>query len=108
LIDASALSAIAALNNVSPPRIKDWTLPEFPLVKKPIAVTIAKIGDKLMVDPSLEEESVMDARLTITTIEDGSICAMQKGGIGFFTLEELEEAYALAREKAEELRRHVG
>lgn len=108
LIDASALSAIAALNNVSPPRIKDWTLPEFPLVKKPIAVTIAKIGDKLMVDPSLEEESVMDARLTITTIEDGSICAMQKGGIGFFTLGELEEAYALAREKAEELRRHVG
>jgi len=108
LIDASALAAIAALFNVRPPEEEDWKLPEFPISKCPVAVTVAKIDDKLVVDPCLDEERVMDARLTITTIEDGSICAMQKGGIGYFTREELEQAYDLANAKASELRAKLG
>lgn len=108
LIDASALAAIAALWHMKMEGIGDWTLPEFPILKKPIAVTIAKINGKLMVDPCLDEENVMDARITITTTEDGSICAMQKGGIGYFTPEELEAAYEMARGRAVELRKHVG
>jgi len=108
LIDASALAAIAALWHMKMEGIEDWTLPEFPILKKPIAVTIAKINGKLMVDPCLDEENVMDARITITTTEDGSICAMQKGGIGYFTPEELEAAYEMARSRAVELRKHVG
>lgn len=108
LIDASALAAIAALLNVKLPEDEAWTLPEFPLQKKPVAVTVAKINGKLMVDPRLDEESVMDARITMTTIEDGSICAMQKGGIGHFSREELEQAYELARAKAAELRAKLG
>jgi exosome complex RNA-binding protein Rrp42 (RNase PH superfamily) len=59
---------------------------------------------EVVVDPCLDEERVMDARLTITTIEDGSICSMQKGGRGYFTREELEQAYDLASAKAVELR----
>lgn len=108
LIDASALAAIAALWHTKMEGIEGWTLPEFPILKKPIAVTIAKINGKLMVDPCLDEENVMDARITITTTEDGSICAMQKGGIGYFTPEELEAAYEMARGRAVELRKHVG
>lgn len=108
LIDASALAAIAALTNVKPPAEEDWKLPEFPLSKKPVAVTIAKIDDKLVVDPCLDEERVMDARLTITTIDDGSICAMQKGGTGYFTREELQQAYDLASAKAVEQRAKLG
>lgn len=107
LIDASALAAIAALWHMKMEGIDGWTLPEFPILKKPIAVTVAKINEKLMVDPCLDEESVMDARITITTMEDGSICAMQKGGIGCFTQEELELAYELARSRAPELRKHI-
>jgi exosome complex component RRP42 len=61
-----------------------------------------------MVDPSLDEQNVMDARLTITTIEDDSICAMQKGGIGYLTVEEIKAACELARIKAAELRKHLG
>lgn len=107
LIDASALAAMAALLNVKPPKDEEWKLEQFPIQKRPIAVTVTRINDKLMVDPCLDEESVMDARLTIATTEDGSICAMQKGGTGYFSLEQTEQAYQLARAKASELRDHL-
>ena len=108
LIDASALAAIAALLNAKPPEDEAWTLPEFPIQKKPVAVTVAKINNKLIIDPCLDEEGVMDARISIATIEDGSICAMQKGGIGCFSREELEQAYELARTEGAELRAKLG
>lgn len=108
MLDASALAAIAALSDVKPPDSEEWKLPGFPLTRKPIAVTLAKINDTLMVDPTLDEELVMDARLTVITAEDGDICALQKGGAGYFFIEELEEAYRIAREKAAELRSLVG
>ncbi len=108
LIDVSALAAIAALLNAKPPEDEAWTLPEFPIQKRPVAVTVAKINSKLMVDPCLAEEGVMEARITITTIEDGSICAVQKGGIGCFSREELEQAYEMARAEGAELRAKLG
>lgn len=108
LIDASALAAIAALLNAKPPEDEAWTLPEFPIQKRPVAVTVAKINSKLMIDPCLAEEGVMDARITIATIEDGSICAVQKGGIGCFSREELEQAYEMARAEGAELRAKLG
>ncbi len=108
LIDASALAAIAALLNAKPPEDEAWTLPEFPIQKRPVAVTVAKINSKLMIDPCLDEEGVMDARITIATIEDGSICAVQKGGIGCFSREELEQAYEMARAEGAELRAKLG
>ena len=105
LIDVSALGAIAALLDVKPPEDEAWTLPEFPVNKKPIAVTVGKINGQLLVDPSLEEDQVLDARLTVITTEDGSICALQKGGSNYFLREEIERAYILAKEKGEELRK---
>ncbi len=108
LFDAAASAALAALLNIKPPVDEAWTLPEFPLTKQPVAITIAKIDEKLLVDPSLDEERVMDARLTITTSKDGSICALQKGGVGYFMKEDLEQAYDLASAKASELRTRLG
>lgn len=108
LIDASALAAIAALLNAKPPEDEAWTLPEFPIQKRPVMVTVAKINNKLMVDPCLDEEGVMEARISIATVEDGSICAMQKGGIGWFSREELEQAYKLVQAEGAELRSKLG
>jgi len=108
LIDASALAAIAALLNAKPLENEAWTLPEFPIQKRPVTVTVAKINNKLIIDPCLDEEGVMDARISIATIEDGSICAMQKGGIGCFLREELEQAYEMARAEGAELRAKLG
>jgi len=71
----------------------------------PAMVTIAKVGDKLLVDPTFEEESIMEARLNIATIDNGNICAMQKGGVTPLTNEELKNAVKLATSKGKELRK---
>jgi exosome complex component RRP42 len=116
LIDASALAAMAALMNTKvfnyevenfEVKIKPGFTP-LPVRRHPVAVTFAKINDKLVVDPWLEEEQIMDARLTITTDDDGNVCAVQKGGSGFFTLKQVLEAVQIAREKASEIRKKLG
>jgi exosome complex component RRP42 len=115
LIDASAIATLAALLNT---KMFKYELEEgevivkpgytpLPIQNYPIAVTFAKINDKLAVDPWLEEEQVMDARLTMTIEKDGKICAIQKGGTGYFTAEQIMEAAKLAKEKAAELRKLV-
>lgn len=115
LIDASAVCALSALMNTEMPSFRVVEGEE--LVKSeahplevedyPIAVTVVKIGDFLLVDPALEEEEIMDARLTISFDKDGNVCAVQKGGSGIFTVEDVEKAVKLAREKAEEIRKIV-
>jgi exosome complex component RRP42 len=115
LIDASALAALAALLNT---KVFNYEVEEgevrikpgytsLPMRNYPIAVTFAKINDKLVVDPWLEEERVMEARLTMTIEKDEKICALQKGGIGHFTIQQILEAAKIAREKAAELRKLV-
>jgi len=115
LIDASAMAAFAALLNTKMRKyeLKDGEVTikpgytPLPVMNHPIAVTLAKINDRLVADPALEEEPVMDARLTITTGKDGKICAVQKGGDGYFTREQILEATKMAKEIAEELRKRV-
>lgn len=115
LIDASALAALAALLNTKminyemegdEVKIKPGYTP-LPVRKHPIAITLAEIGDKLIVDPWLEEEQIMDARLTITIDDDGNVCAMQKGGSGYFTPKQVFEAAKIAKKKAEEIRKKL-
>jgi exosome complex component RRP42 len=55
----------------------------------------------------LEEELVMSSRLTVTTNRDGNICAMQKGGLGTFTDQEVRQAVKTAIEKGKEIREIV-
>ena len=115
LIDASALAAVAALINTKMGKyeVEDGevkTKPGYeplPMKKHPITVTCAKIGDKLVVDPSLEEEQVMDARISIAFDDDDNICAVQKGGAGYFEPKELVEAARIAKEKATEMRKKL-
>jgi len=115
LIDASALAAIAALVNTKmfnyevkegEIKIKPGYKP-LPIRNYPIAVTCGKINDKLIVDPWLEEEQVMDARVTMAIEKDGKICAMQKGGYGYFSAQQISEASKIVQQKAVELRKLV-
>jgi exosome complex component RRP42 len=115
LIDASALAAVAALLNTKMPNyeIKDGEVKiktgytPLPIKSRPITVTIAKINDKLIVDPWLEEEQIMDARISMAINDDGNICAVQKGGSGYFTQQEIAEATKIAQKKAAELRKKL-
>ena len=115
LIDASAIASLAALLNTKvfnyemendEVKIKPGYA-QLPIINHPLPVTLAQIQDRLITDPSLEEEQVMDARLTITLDKDDTICAVQKGGNGYFTLEQISEAVKTAREKAQNLRKIV-
>jgi exosome complex component RRP42 len=115
LIDASAIAALAALLNTKmfkyeledgEIKVKPGYIP-LPMQNHPIAVTFAKINDRFVVDPWLEEEQVMDARLTITVEKDGKICAIQKGGNGYFAVEQILELAKVAVEKATEMRKLV-
>ncbi|MBI2183331.1 MAG: exosome complex protein Rrp42 [Thaumarchaeota archaeon] len=75
-----------------------------PVKTIPISITMARIHDALIVDPDLEEEAVMDARLTLATDSDGNICAGQKGCPGGFTVEQIMQAKDIAIEKGKENR----
>jgi exosome complex component RRP42 len=96
LIDASGIAAIAALKTSRMPKLDEegnvlygeWSKEKLPFKKIPIPTTFIKVGDKILVDPDKEEEECMDARLTVTCSKD-EVNALQKGGEGGFTLDEV-------------------
>ncbi|MBI2547419.1 MAG: exosome complex protein Rrp42 [Candidatus Aenigmarchaeota archaeon] len=112
LLDAAALAALVALLNTRVPKLDaDGNIVrgeyerKLPVVHKPITVSVCKIGDKLFVDPLLEEEAVIDAKLSIAFREDDKICAMQKQGIKGIEFDALEKMVDVALEKSKELRK---
>lgn len=93
LLDASTLAAVSALKNSWVPKYEDEKVVrekamDLPLKKLPISFTYAKIGKGIVVDPILDEEFALDARLTVT-VADKNIHAMQKGGNGPFKPDEI-------------------
>ena len=110
LIDASAIGAIAALLVTKVPKYENEKIKlseyerDLPVRDIPVAITTVKIGDKLLIDPTVEEEEALDARMTLATNEEGKICAGQKGGDGYLTTAELEKAADLSILKGKEIR----
>lgn len=112
LFDASALVTLAALKDTRFPtydgksiNYKAPTEQRIQVEHEPIAVTVYKIGQYFIVDPTAEEEKEMDARLTVTSKEDGELCALQKGGDGALTEQDISRMMEIALEKAGELRK---
>jgi exosome complex component RRP42 len=111
LIDASALAALAALLNTKYPKFDgekvdyhEHTNEPLAMAKRPVACTFAKVSDLLVLDPTVDEELVADARLTITQDEEGTINALQKGGNEGIGPEELNHMLDIASQKSKELR----
>jgi exosome complex component RRP42 len=112
LIDACAAGAIAALETAEISIFKeaDGVITDtgkkrkLELEKKPVAVTMVKIGDDFILDPNVDEEEVMDSRLTITFDEDGNVTTIQKSGPVGFSMEEIKKCINIASEKAPEIR----
>ena len=112
LIDASALAAISALVTAKFPKVEvhnneikilDEKVP-LPIEDIPVTVTFAKICDKIVVDPTYEEELVMDSRITFGINGKGEICTIQKGLKGTFTVDEILYSANIAREISKKLR----
>lgn len=114
VLDAAGLAALAAITHARYPGIKDGkadyevrTDKQVELSSLPLPVTVYKIGKHLIVDPLTEEEKAADARLTITTIGDGTVVALQKGGNTPLTVEEIDTMVGMAQEAARKLRAHL-
>jgi exosome complex component RRP42 len=97
LQDASALAALAALMNTKMPSydIEKNVInykerkEKLPLLKTPVECSTAKIGEHLVIDPGIEEEGLLDARLTVASVGK-KIHAMQKGGSGTLLVEDID------------------
>lgn len=112
LFDAASLAALAALKDTKYPKYDDKkvvyerTNKSLELENLPMACTLFKIGDKILVDATNEEAAAADARLTVVTLEDGSVSAMQKGGEVPITPEEVLKMIDISIEKGKELRKY--
>ncbi len=113
LLDAAALAAVAALHSAQIPKLDgDKVLRgefsgKLPVEFKPITVTVCKIGKDFILDPLLEEEKVLDSKLSVAVRDDGRICALQKQGTKEILYGELEKFIDTAVAKSKELRNSV-
>lgn len=116
LADAIGLAALAAIKDAKFPKYdektgkadySEKTKKSLELKELPIPITVVKIKDKFIVDPTLDEEEAMDARLTVTTVEDGRICAMQKGGEIPLTDDDILKMVDISIKKGKELRKKI-
>ncbi len=114
LIDAGSLAAVIALKNAKMPSVdKDGNIDReklkdsLPIVHTPITVTVGKIGSKMIIDPTFEEEQVLDAKLSVSVTEEEKICAMQKSGPKGLTDDDVDKMIDLVVKKTKELRKLV-
>ena len=111
LFDAFSIAALAALLETRIPKleedkiVKEEYAGKLKLANKPLLSTFVKIKNSVLLDPNLFEEKALDARISLATIEDNSLCAFQKGGSGSFELKEIEQAIDIALKKSKEIRK---
>ncbi|MCL2142907.1 MAG: exosome complex protein Rrp42 [Methanomassiliicoccaceae archaeon] len=110
LFDAANLAAVSALRSAVIPAEQYGKGDNAPLPTTciPVSVTAAKIGNTLILDPNFDEEQISSARLTVTTDDDGNYRAMQKGGKGSITLDELTQCLDMSAEKGKMIRKIIG
>jgi exosome complex component RRP42 len=107
LIDAAALGAIVSLLHARIPNErygitgKEDTLS---IRDRPVAVTLVKIRDNILVDPNLSEENAATCKLTVISNADGTISGVQKSGSEGLKEEEITEMLEIGIKKAGELR----
>jgi exosome complex component RRP42 len=110
LFDACSLGAVAAIKSAIVPAKANGLGEDYPMPTTctPISVTSLQIENSLLVDPTLDEEKVATARLTVTTDDNGDLRAMQKGLSGALTLEQVKTAIETSRRLGIEIRKLIG
>lgn len=112
LYDASMLAAMAALAVTKLPDYDESETGEIILKResrvkplkinsKVVSVTLARIGDYLIVDPTFEEEVIADYKLVLSFDENMRIVGAQKTGSGGMRIGELREALKIGRNVAQ-------
>ncbi len=109
LFDAASLASLAALSTATVPAARFEVGEDYPLPFKdpPISCTSVKFDNFVVLDPSLDEEEIADARLTVATDKNGDIRAMQKGLNGSFTREEIQKVIKVSLDNGREIRKQL-
>jgi exosome complex component RRP42 len=112
LMDAAGIGAVAALKNAKIPeynketgktKFGEWTDKKISLEKEiPVSLTIHKIGNNLVVDPTKEEEDISETRVTICS-SNGIVHSMQKGNSKELTIEEFNKVLDLVEKTESEI-----
>ncbi|RJQ15723.1 exosome complex protein Rrp42 [Candidatus Woesearchaeota archaeon] len=114
LLDVGAFAALLALQNTVFPEydgtkvlVDKKTTMKLPMVREPITVTVFKIGNAFVVDPTETEQTSFDARMTFAILADDKICSMQKGGDTAIMEEDLDIMLDIAIKTSQELRKKI-
>jgi len=115
LLDACSLAALAALKDTKLPGLTEKGTVDYstrtetplPINDLPISITIYKVGNHLVVDPTIDEEKNAESRLTSAILADGTVCAFQKGGDDPFTSEQVVKMVDMAQETAKVVREQL-
>lgn len=121
LFDAVSMAVKAALHSTIVPRIKvtamDGGQPELELTddpldgvrldvsKSPILVTLCRIGNHCVVDPTPEEEACSTASLVMGVTPKGQVTAVRKMGAGAFNVDSLNRAVQDGRDIGMEIQK---
>jgi len=115
LFDATSYAVVSALRTSKMKKYKvegdrvvaaEESIP-VPVERTPVSVTLARIGDTLVVDPNSEEEALMDMRVTITTDDGGNVCASQKGEASTITPAQVLQAADTSIRVGKEIRASI-
>ncbi|MFA5953591.1 MAG: exosome complex protein Rrp42 [Candidatus Pacearchaeota archaeon] len=116
LLDAAGIGAVVALRNAVLPKYDEKegkinydepSKTKLPLSKStPISITIHKIGNSLLTDPTREEEDISETRVTIGMM-DNSISSMQKGESQILTIDETKKIIDMAEKVHEKVLKSI-
>jgi len=90
LIDATEIAALAAIKNARIPKIdknfkiisNEYSDKKIELLNLPLSITFEKIENKIIIDPTEDEEFASDARFSIGLTKDKIVsCQKSKGGV---------------------------
>jgi len=113
LIDASSIAVNTALmtTKYSEMKMEDGKvvatgkMVKLPIKNLAIEHTVSKIGEKLIIDPTLKEEFVQDCRLTMAVDQKDNFTALQKGGgYGPMSLDLVDQAMGMALDNAKAIK----
>ena len=115
LFDACSYAIAAALHGATMPTFKIENdkvvileeVKPLPILSLPISTTFVKIGDKILLDPNAEEQTMCEARLTLVTDDKGNYVSAQKGKAGGFSFKEFNEMIEISKKKGEEIRKKI-
>uniref|UniRef100_A0A6G1SD32 Ribosomal RNA-processing protein 43 n=1 Tax=Aceria tosichella TaxID=561515 RepID=A0A6G1SD32_9ACAR len=102
LLDAALIAVLAALKSLKLTDETSGISQKFILNKMPIRSSFAIIGDRVICDPNLEEETVAQSTMSITIepSSHGDNCHINKQGGKAIDFQKLSECTRLAKQRA--------